>query len=85
MLFKDKYMKGAPKPAIVLNTELGTEGLEYEVERVIDSRIDKKGKREYKVKWTGWADEFNTWEPEVHLNNSFDLITDFDLANPDAA
>ena len=79
-----KLLKGAPQPEKVFNTELGTEALEYEVERVLDSRMDSEGKRDYKVKWVGWPASHNSWEPEINLSNAFDLITDFDQANPDA-
>jgi hypothetical protein len=31
---------------------------------------DRKNGRYYLVKWTGWPAEYNTWEPEVHLENA---------------
>lgn len=41
---------------------------EYEVTRVLDSRINKHGKWEFYVMWKGYGPESNTWEPESNLN-----------------
>ena len=49
---------------------------EYEVEEVLDSRL-KKGKLEYLIKWSGYTDEYNTWEPVSNLENSKEAIEDF--------
>lgn len=68
-----------------MNSELNSEGLEWEAEKVVGSRLLNNGNREYLVKWVGWPPSNNSWEPAVNLSNSFDLITDFDEANPDAA
>lgn len=43
-------------------------GGEYEVENVLDARINNKGKWEFFVMWKGWSPDNNTWEPEDHLN-----------------
>ena len=56
---------------------------EYEVEEVLDSRL-KKGKLEYLVKWSGYTDEYNTWEPVSNLENSKEAIVDFHKENPSA-
>ena len=56
---------------------------EYEVEEVLDSRL-KKGKLEYLVKWSGYTDEYNTWEPVSNLENSKETIEDFHKENPSA-
>ena len=57
----------------------GTPG--YEVEQVLDSQL-KRGKLEYLVKWSGYTDDHNTWEPESNLGNSKDAINDFHKSNP---
>ena len=56
---------------------------EYKVEEVLDSRL-KKGKLEYLVKWSGYTDEYNTWEPVFNLENSKEAIEDFHKENPSA-
>jgi hypothetical protein len=36
----------------------------------IETHEDRKSGRHYLVKWTGWPAEYNTWEPEAHLENA---------------
>ncbi|XP_038067739.1 chromobox protein homolog 7-like isoform X2 [Patiria miniata] len=38
----------------------------YAAEELRDRRI-RKGKAEYLVKWKGWANKYNTWEPEDNI------------------
>ncbi|XP_022218235.2 chromobox protein homolog 5-like [Drosophila obscura] len=50
---------------------------EYVVEFVIDRRtID--GKREYYLKWQGYPEDENTWEPVENLENCPELVADCD-------
>jgi hypothetical protein len=49
---------------------------EYDVERVVDMRSGFSGV-EYLIKWQGWSEEENTWEPENHLQNCKQLLNDF--------
>mmetsp|Transcript_9698 Transcript_9698/g.18488 ORF Transcript_9698/g.18488 Transcript_9698/m.18488 type:complete len:1235 (-) Transcript_9698:230-3934(-) len=40
----------------------------YEVEQTRDVKITASGEREYLIKWIGYPEASNTWEPEGNLN-----------------
>jgi len=66
-----------PEPVTIEGTP------EYEVEEVMDSRL-KHGKLKFLVKWSGYTDDYNTWEPEANCANSRDIIKEFYKSNPSA-
>jgi hypothetical protein len=54
---------------------------EYEVEKILDGRMAGK-KKTYYVKWKGWEEVHNTWEPIDNLGNAQEAINHFHNKNP---
>ena len=63
--------------------EIEEESGDYEVERIIDSRL-QRGKLQYLIKWKNYPIEESTWEPEDHLEKAKSTITKFHRENPSA-
>ena len=61
-----------PSPPVVVDGEE-----EYEVEAILlhrDVAGRDRPRREYLVKWLGYSELDNTWEPEDHLNNAQEAV-----------
>ena len=54
---------------------------EYKVEQILDSRFYRNG-LQYLVKWKGYDDTENSWEPEANLDNAQEAIDDYYKAHP---
>jgi len=74
---KERPRPHRPPPEIVAGEE------EWEVEEIRDSRL-KRGKLEYLVRWKGYGNEEDSWEPEENVGNAKDKLRDFYKANPSA-
>ncbi|MBW0491827.1 hypothetical protein O181_031542 [Austropuccinia psidii MF-1] len=68
----------APPPILVEEQE------EWEVAQALDSKL-KRGKLWYLVKWKGLSEdpERTAWKPASNLNNSPDLVKDFNSLYPE--
>jgi hypothetical protein len=53
---------------------------EYEVEKIVDKRaiLGRSDEYEYNVKWKGYPDSDNTWEPVATLQNAIKVIVDYE-------
>jgi hypothetical protein len=67
-----------PQPPIEVEGEP-----EFMVEEILDSRL-RRNKLEFLVKWEGYTDENNSWEPEDNCRNARDAIRDFYDKYPNA-
>ena len=61
----------------------GEDEPKYEVELLLDSRIQWR-RMEYLVKWKGYDEGHNSWEPIYNLNNAKRSITAFHKKHPKA-
>lgn len=58
---------------------------EYEVEIVLDGRVTRnKCGFEYLVKWEGYPDTANEWQPESALKNAQEHIDEYHKHHPHA-
>ncbi|KJZ77541.1 hypothetical protein HIM_03265 [Hirsutella minnesotensis 3608] len=76
--------RGRPgrKPKVAATRSGTGAGKEWEIERIVDSRIDAATLEQhfYLVKWKGWAEKHNTWEPKKNLANCSAAIVAYEKA-----
>jgi hypothetical protein len=65
-----------PAPPVIIEEEI-----EYEVEAILDSKISRR-RSMYLVKWKGYPDSENTWEPANNVKNASLLIERFHARYP---
>ena len=52
---------------------------DFEVEKILEKRLTKKGKIEYLVKWKNFEDPKETsWEPALNLKAVQDIIEEYE-------
>jgi hypothetical protein len=66
--------EGIPPPATVDPEE---EEPEYFVERIVNHRLRGRMGRMFRVKWTGYGSEHNTWLPERELQSARELLEEY--------
>ena len=57
--------------------------LYYQAEDILDKRINKKGKPEYKIKWEGYSIDESSWEPLSNLKNVIYMIDEYNEHHKD--
>ena len=77
-LFPSQWVPPPPPPEVI------DDHIEYKVERVLDARMCR-GKVQFLVKWKGYRQGHENWEPEENLvGTSDEAIADFYRAHPSA-
>ncbi|KAL5532624.1 hypothetical protein ACEPAF_4398 [Sanghuangporus sanghuang] len=71
---KDPAQRTRPPPEVIAGET------EYEVEAIRDMR-KRHGKWEYQVKWLGYPEEENTWEPVEGLRNAPEKLREYHERN----
>nr|XP_026498615.1 histone-lysine N-methyltransferase SUV39H2-like isoform X1 [Vanessa tameamea] len=87
-IFFGKFRKGKKRP-LPLDTETITEKPpnkkqkrhkqqpeEFIIEKILDFKY-ASGKESFYIKWKGWSDSENTWEPIENLDNCPDVLKQF--------
>ena len=54
-----------------------TEEKQYEVQAIVDDKIESDGQHLYKVRWKGCSTSEDTWEPEASLTQVQDPLNSY--------
>jgi Chromo (CHRromatin Organisation MOdifier) domain len=69
-----------PPPDVIAGEE------EYEVEEILDSKkMGRTQKLYYRVRWKGYSEAHDTWEPEDNVRHASELMNHFHQQHPTAA
>jgi len=76
----DNKTSSTSKMKIKRSTRAEKQIAEYDVEEILDRKKLHPSSSEYlyHVKWKGYDDTYNTWEPISNLKNSTNMIVDFE-------
>jgi hypothetical protein len=77
-IFHISLLEPAPKDTIIITPRLNIEVYkeDYKVE-AIRNKKQVSGETKYLVKWKGYDEENNTWEPVRHLKKAQRLLQQF--------
>ena len=50
---------------------------EFEVENILDHKFDKNHRSQFLIRWKGYDEAHDTWEPESNLKNASKLLKDY--------
>jgi hypothetical protein len=67
--FPTRVQVDRPEPEVQIDGEDA-----WEVERIIDKRVTKRGRVQYLVKWVGYPDHENSWEPIENVRAAQDAV-----------
>lgn len=72
-----------PAAEIVANKAYGDEAPEWEVEKILDSRIYGRWRKlQYKVRWKGYSQDEDSWQSPEDLENAGEEIDSFHKEHP---
>ena len=66
-----------PRPVKVKSVARKHKSTSWQVEAVVGKRFAAGGQTEYCIKWIGYADSDNTWEPMSHLTHCKEFVQTF--------
>ncbi|XDG04636.1 hypothetical protein ABKA04_004251 [Annulohypoxylon sp. FPYF3050] len=83
-VFHISMLEPAPRNVrAVTNLDVVSDQPEYDMEAILDARKGGAEGIEYLIKWKGYPNSENTWEPPSHLTKAQDEIQAFHRDNPD--
>jgi len=57
--------------------EIIKEDENYEVESIVQHKLQRNGVYRYKVKWRGYGSDYDTWEPESCFNEPDEMLMSY--------